>query len=97
MSTVEKLLNNIKGILFALRAFSFGTKGRIRIDAGETYDATKVIAVKAITDDFTYGDGCIAEFGEAPTLNDPLLQGDVDIWPAEAVEAETGSAWVYIG
>lgn len=57
-----------------------GEYGRVRIDATGTDSYTgPFYAIKAITDNFTYGSNCTARTGDTPQLGDAVLQGDVDI------------------
>lgn len=72
-----------------------GQFGRVRIAAGETYNTHEIKYVKPITNDFTYGAGCVAKRGDAPADGDAVLQGDIDSWPATTVVCATGAAWLY--
>lgn len=76
---------------------SLGRSGRKLIDAaGNDTFTGPAFGVKPITSDFTYGIGCEARKGDAPSNGDALYPPELDLWPIKTVVAGTGKAWVYI-
>lgn len=80
-----------------LDSVNTGVVGRQRVDASGSAQTVsgKFIGVKAVNGNCSYGPGCEAEEGDAPSEDDVVLQGDLDIWPATAIEIKTGVAFVY--
>lgn len=76
---------------------SLGRGGRVLIDAsGDDTFTGNAFCVKPVTSDFTYGAGCEARRGDAPSSGDAIFPPDMDLWPIKTVVAGTGKAWVYI-
>jgi len=89
--TEQEALNYMMG----LEGFKRLAVGTHVAGAGSHTDVVEFIALKAKSASATYGAACVASAGDAPSEDDAILEGDIDIVRLTTVVVKTGVMYGY--
>lgn len=89
--TEQEALNYMMG----LNGFKRLTAATHVAGAGAHTDVIEFIALKAKNASATYGAACVASAGTAPSEDDTILEGDIDVVKLTTVVVKSGVMYAY--